>query len=396
MVLLNVSFEEKEEAKKLGARWNRTVENPVTHKSGCWYVPDGKDVTPFQKWMVAKEVSYEDFMKEVGDSTVIPQKQYIFKGDVNKIYNSHNSMAPFYVFSLICNHNTLRTIQVKVESSLLGNHPIEAFIDKQVEVMGTPYVYADMLVFQVKAAAIKIVGPCTRLIELEDWKKKCNELLAAHGPYPTGQEQWPDGIHKVGVISNANSRGFMDFMECLNNKYVPNENIIVKDVTMKLEDIIKAIHELNEENECDVICIVRGGGDPEGLVQFSKPELLEAIIYSNIPVVPGIGHTDDVILCKKVAFYPARTPTDAANFINTQNNRKKKAERSKFFNTQMKQGEENLSNLKEKYEEASAKVEELQQEIERLNIKIAYLTQENQEKQAEPEKKSLLARIFRL
>ena len=62
----------------------------------------------------------------------------------------------------------------------------------------------------------------------------------------------------------------------------------------------------------------------------------------------------------------------------------------------MKQGEENLSNLKEKYEEAIAKVEELQQEVERLNIEIAYLTQENQEKHVEPEKKSLLARIFRL
>jgi putative DNA primase/helicase len=40
---INVSFKEKDEAKALGARWDR--------QERSWYVPPGADTTPFAKWM---------------------------------------------------------------------------------------------------------------------------------------------------------------------------------------------------------------------------------------------------------------------------------------------------------------------------------------------------------
>jgi len=43
MMFLKVPFAEKDEAKKLGARWN------AERKS--WYVPDGKAVEPFARWL---------------------------------------------------------------------------------------------------------------------------------------------------------------------------------------------------------------------------------------------------------------------------------------------------------------------------------------------------------
>lgn len=39
---LNVPFEEKDEAKDLGARWDPTAR--------CWYVPAGLDPSPFARW----------------------------------------------------------------------------------------------------------------------------------------------------------------------------------------------------------------------------------------------------------------------------------------------------------------------------------------------------------
>jgi len=42
MLLLNVPYAEKDEARALGARWN-----PVKKR---WYVPDGVDAAPFAKW----------------------------------------------------------------------------------------------------------------------------------------------------------------------------------------------------------------------------------------------------------------------------------------------------------------------------------------------------------
>lgn len=43
MVLLDVSYEEKDEAKRLGARWD-----PGERK---WYVPAGRSLEPFAKWL---------------------------------------------------------------------------------------------------------------------------------------------------------------------------------------------------------------------------------------------------------------------------------------------------------------------------------------------------------
>jgi len=42
MLLLNVPYAEKDEAKALGARWNPTKRR--------WYVPDGVDTAAFAKW----------------------------------------------------------------------------------------------------------------------------------------------------------------------------------------------------------------------------------------------------------------------------------------------------------------------------------------------------------
>lgn len=41
-VFLNVSYKEREEAKILGAKWDTTAK--------MWYVPEGMDATPFEKW----------------------------------------------------------------------------------------------------------------------------------------------------------------------------------------------------------------------------------------------------------------------------------------------------------------------------------------------------------
>jgi hypothetical protein len=40
---LQVPFSEKDEAKRLGARWDG--------KQRTWYVPDGVDISPLKKWL---------------------------------------------------------------------------------------------------------------------------------------------------------------------------------------------------------------------------------------------------------------------------------------------------------------------------------------------------------
>lgn len=43
MIVLKVPYAEKDEAKALGARWNK--------ERKVWYVPDGADAAPFKRWV---------------------------------------------------------------------------------------------------------------------------------------------------------------------------------------------------------------------------------------------------------------------------------------------------------------------------------------------------------
>lgn len=54
---LKVPFNEKDQAKALGARWNA--------ESKHWYVPQGIDATPFEKWLVAGGVPAQSSAKPV-------------------------------------------------------------------------------------------------------------------------------------------------------------------------------------------------------------------------------------------------------------------------------------------------------------------------------------------
>ena len=44
-IALKVPFNEKDQAKSLGARWNAEAKH--------WYVPQGVDATPFEKWFTS-------------------------------------------------------------------------------------------------------------------------------------------------------------------------------------------------------------------------------------------------------------------------------------------------------------------------------------------------------
>lgn len=43
MIILKVPYAEKDQAKALGARWNK--------ERKIWYVPDGAAATPFERWI---------------------------------------------------------------------------------------------------------------------------------------------------------------------------------------------------------------------------------------------------------------------------------------------------------------------------------------------------------
>ncbi|ELY5242023.1 DUF1738 domain-containing protein [Yersinia enterocolitica] len=65
---IKVPFAEKDEAKDLGAKWDRQKQS--------WYVPAGIDVNPFEKWSVSQEQAITGNPREIPQNANWPQNMY--------------------------------------------------------------------------------------------------------------------------------------------------------------------------------------------------------------------------------------------------------------------------------------------------------------------------------
>jgi hypothetical protein len=66
---LKVPFNEKDQAKAMGARWNA--------ESKHWYVPQGVDAAPFEKWLVADGSAVQAVIKPVSAKPAVQAKPVV-------------------------------------------------------------------------------------------------------------------------------------------------------------------------------------------------------------------------------------------------------------------------------------------------------------------------------
>ncbi|MCL1862359.1 MAG: hypothetical protein FWF78_02200 [Defluviitaleaceae bacterium] len=78
-------------------------------------------------------------------------------------------------------------------------------------------------------------------------------------------------------------------------------------------DLIRAITEVNEHAQADVIILGRGGGSLEDLWAFNDEALARAVSESKIPIISAVGHETDFTIVDFVADLRAPTPTAAAH-----------------------------------------------------------------------------------
>lgn len=134
---------------------------------------------------------------------------------------------------------------------------------------------------------------------------------------------------KITLISNISGAGAQDFLRILSR----NKNIDITKVNIPmegdkaLEEIPAVIKAANDSNHANLICIVRGGGDPIGIRYiFDNEKICQAITNSKKPVLIGVGHTKDFTNADRASDAPFNkngihnyfiTPTDLAKQINS-------------------------------------------------------------------------------
>jgi exodeoxyribonuclease VII large subunit len=81
------------------------------------------------------------------------------------------------------------------------------------------------------------------------------------------------------------------------------------------QEIARAIENLNQQEEVEVIIVGRGGGSIEDLWAFNEEVVARAIYDSRVPVISAVGHETDFTIADFVADLRASTPSAAAEIV---------------------------------------------------------------------------------
>ncbi len=120
---------------------------------------------------------------------------------------------------------------------------------------------------------------------------------------------------KVSVITSATGAAIQDIINIAQRRF---SNCNLEIVSVKVQghnsekEIVNALELINESQRSDLIILARGGGSLEDLSTFNSELVANAVFYSKIPVITGIGHETDFTIADFVADLRAPTPSAAA------------------------------------------------------------------------------------
>jgi exodeoxyribonuclease VII large subunit len=140
--------------------------------------------------------------------------------------------------------------------------------------------------------------------------------LSEEGLFDTSTKKSLPALPKtIGVITSPTGAAIRDILTVLRRRFsaVP---VIIYPVAVQGDnakyEIARAIALANEQKQCDVIILGRGGGSLEDLWAFNEEIVARAIYASTIPVISAVGHETDVTIADFVADLRAATPSAAA------------------------------------------------------------------------------------
>ncbi|PYC72085.1 exodeoxyribonuclease VII large subunit [Streptomyces tateyamensis] len=185
----------------------------------------------------------------------------------------------------------------------------------RVLVHAKPEWYAARGTLSLRATEIRLVGLGELLARLEQLKRR----LGGEGLFSADHKKpLPFLPHCVGLVTGRASAAERDVLEVARRRW-PQVRFEVRNVLVQgpqaAGQVARAVRELDQHPEVDVIVVARGGGSVEDLLPFSDEELCRTVFAARTPVVSAIGHEPDQPLLDWVADLRAATPTDAAKRV---------------------------------------------------------------------------------
>jgi len=187
----------------------------------------------------------------------------------------------------------------------------------KVVVFGQVSVYQRRGEYQLVAEKLEPRGLGALQLAFEQLKKK----LQNEGLFDEAHKQSiPLLPVRIGVVTSPTGAAVRDIINVIQRRFA-NVEILINPVRVQgkgaAEEIGRALDELNEMGEVEVIIIGRGGGSMEDLWAFNEEIVARAIYRSRIPVISAVGHEIDYTISDFVADLRAPTPSAAAELVVT-------------------------------------------------------------------------------
>lgn len=181
----------------------------------------------------------------------------------------------------------------------------------QVVVLGKISMYEASGSVQCYVSDLQLSGLGNLYAQLEKTRKKLAEegLFNEHLKKPI-----PAYPMRIGLVSSDQTAAYFDVVSTLNRRW-PLAKVIFKHTQVQGAEAINQIKNalvLMDDEQVDVILLVRGGGSIEDLWCFNDESVVRLIFSLKTPIISGVGHESDITLIDYVVDQRAPTPTGAA------------------------------------------------------------------------------------
>ena len=334
---LNVPYAQKDEAKALGARWDRTQRK--------WYVPAGLAPEAFSRWLPVQTVMDEEPAEYKVQQPVKDNAEGVALSQLlNQVQIAVTQAFQGGVW-----------VQVEVIDARINNGHVylelsERSADGRVVASARGIIWASVAqrilpAFEAKtgvamAAGIKLLLRATpnfhvqyglslqidainadyTLGDLEATKRDIRLRLTAEGLFDANKQlAAPWDFNRVLVVAPQSAAGLGDFQAEAHRLQQVGlcEFIYVHsrfqgggaalEITAALEKTLLGLPE--QATYFDAVVVIRGGGAVNDLAWLNQYELVKALCSLPIPVFTGIGHERDSTSLDEVAHTSFDTPS---------------------------------------------------------------------------------------
>ena len=246
------------------------------------------------------------YVKSVLDSDFYLKSVFV-SGEISNL--KINSFSGHMYFTLKDEGAAIKSVMFKSSCSRLRFIPSEGM---KVICRASVTLYERDGAYQLYVTDLQPDGAGSIAIAFEQLKEK----LSKEGLFDESRKRpIPQFPKKIAVITSETGAAVQDMISVIGRRW-PVSSLVMCPVKVQgegsAEQMCEALALVNENTDCDVIIIGRGGGSQEDLWCFNDEMLARCIYSSRIPVISAVGHETDFTICDFVADLRAPTPSAAA------------------------------------------------------------------------------------